>query len=70
VPTIGIFLLARRYLASNQLSGSLPKSLGSLTGLSSLCVAFLSVSASARVTTRALCRCVCFVFFCWHDANN
>ena len=60
----------RRHLGSNQLSGSLPSWLGSLTGLTRLCVVVLSVSASARVTTHALSRCVCFVFFCWHDVTT
>ena len=54
----------RRDLGSNHLSGSLPSSLGSLTGLKQLYVVVLSVSPSARVTTHALSRCVCFVFFC------
>ena len=56
-------LRARRELYSNQLSGSLPSSLGSLPALTRLCVVVLSVSALALGTTNAL-RDVCVVF-CW-----
>ncbi len=40
-----MLMRTRRNLYSNQLSGSLPSSLGSLTGLGYLCVVVLSVSA-------------------------
>ena len=39
---------ARRYLGDNQLSGSLPRSLGSLTGLRYMCVVVLCASSSPR----------------------
>ena len=48
----------RRYLYSNELSGSLPGSLASLTKLTNLCVVVLSASALARGTTHAMSRCV------------
>ncbi len=52
-----LFVRARRDLHSNQLSGSLPRSLGSLTRLTKLCVVVLSVSGLARGTTHALLMC-------------
>ena len=60
-------LCARRSLAHNQLSGSLPSSLGSLPALFDLYVVVLSVSASARGATNALVllRHGFLFFFCW-----
>ncbi len=59
--TTPIVSCARRWLHYNQLSGSLPSSLGSLTALLGLYVVVLSVSASARGATNALVFC-CTVF--------
>ncbi len=59
---------ARRLLWGNQLSGLLPSSLGSLTGLYYLYVVVLTVSASNRGATNALVFAAarfCVLFLCW-----